>query len=346
MSGNNKYKVKWCYLTFVPVVFIAFFLYGCSTKKESEYISETRLLLGTVSTISIYDSSDRSLLIDAFLLCEEYEKMLSMNVEGSDVWRINHGKGEAVDVSSETVEVISAGLYYSAISEGLFDITIGRLTSLWDFNGNPVVPKPEDIEEALSTIDYKMVHVSGNTVQLDNPDTWLDLGAIAKGYIADKVAKYLIDHGVRSAVIELGGDVVTIGTNNDGEAWRIGIAKPFASISEIVGAVEIVNLSIVSSGVYSRYFEMDGVSYHHILDPRTGMPVDTKIVSATIIASSVMDGDALATIALLMGIDNVATNKVASLSVLDTSSYYKGAVIITDDDELLLLGEIVFYPFE
>ena len=310
-------------------------LSGCNGKQPAEPISETRLLLNTFCTITIYDTQNRAILNEALDLCAEYEALLSMTAEGSDVWRINHARGAPVDVAPQTVEIIRAGLEYGGLSGGMFDITIGRLSALWDFTGQSGVPSESDIAYACGTVDYRQVEINGNTVQLANPEAWIDLGGIAKGYIADRAADLLKESGVRSAVIDLGGNVVAVWRKLDGSPWRIGVTKPFSERNDLIGVVETGEASVVSSGVYERQFEENGVRYHHILDPFTGMPVKSSVTGATVVTVSSMDGDALSTIMLLLG------GERASEAFAGLTGFF-GAVIVDEDGGVSLHGDVGF----
>ena len=285
---------------------------GCSGKKEEPVVKQS-FYFDTVCMISVYDMEQMSeenaqkAIDDAFSLCSRYESLLSRTKEGTDVYRINHAKGEPVECDPETVEVIRKGLYYSELSGGTFDITIGRVSDLWDFHAEePEVPSEEVLREAAAPVDWRGVSVEGNTVQLANPETHIDLGGIAKGYIADKVSENLRKSGVTSAIISLGGNIVCIGdkrSGGSGEPFRIGIEKPYSQQAQILGSVDAVDQTVVTSGVYQRYFEADGVRYHHILDATTGYPAASDIEGVTLKAADGMsaDCDALATIFLIMG---------------------------------------------
>ena len=168
------------------------------------------------------------------------------------------------------------------------------------------MPVDEELKKAVSTVNWENVSIEGNTVMISDPETHLDLGGIAKGFIADKVGEKLEESGVTSAVISLGGNIVCIGEKPVGKEYkpfRVGIEKPYSEQSEIVGAVDCKDETVVTSGVYQRYFEKDGVRYHHILDPATGYPAQSDIVGVTLRAPKgrSADCDALATILLIMG---------------------------------------------
>ena len=319
--------------TSILVIFITAALCGCAEKQPAAPISETRLLLDTVCTITMYEPYDRGLVSEALDMCEEYEALFSRTVTGSDVWRINNAGGAPVEVHPDTLELIGIGLEYCALSDGLFDITIGRLTSLWDFGGDGHVPAASDIEAALKTIDYRQITIAGNTVQLKDPGAALDLGGVAKGYIAEKLASFLKERGTKGAVIDLGGNVVAVGEKPDGSAWNIGVEDPFGSGGEIVGIISTGQASIVTSGIYERQFVRDGRSYHHILDPTTGMPAESGIVSATVVTESSAVGDAFSTIPILLGHEK-------TMALVEQVPELMGLIIILEDGELIKYGDI------
>ena len=319
----------------LPIILL---FHGCTIRRQTSSVSETRLLFDTFSTITIHSPPDPSLLAEVFSLAAEYEAILSAHFEGSDIWRINRAEGTPTAVSSQTAAVISAGIFYGDFSGGMFDITIGRLSALWDFSGG-LPPAYADIEAARKTVDYSRVTVAGDMVHLENPGAWLDLGGIAKGYIADRLADFLRNLGVESAVIDLGGDIVVIGTRPDGNRWRIGVAYPFGAPGQIIGVVETDAAAITTSGIYQRMFEKDGVIYHHLLDPRSGMPVVSDVVSATVITQSAMMGDALSGIAVLVGSEKTA-------ELFERAPDFIGAVLILDSGEILQLGNVTFLAAE
>ena len=308
---------------------------GCSRSHEMQPISETRLLLDTVCTVTVYDPAEEALLSEVLDLCAKYESLYGRTLEGSDVWRINHAAGAPVTVEASTAELIRAALDYGDFSGGLFDVTVGRLCALWDFTGNPAVPSLAGLAAARDTVDYRRVYIEGDSVRLGDTQAWLDLGGIAKGYIADQLTGFLKERGVKSAIVDLGGDIVTIGTKPDGSLWHIGVNKPFSDYSEIIGSLSVGEAAIVTSGIYERCFWDNGALYHHILDPDSGMPADSDVVSVTIVSESSMVGDALSTIVVLLGSEKAA-------SVLDRAPGFIGAVIVLESGEQLQYGDIDF----
>lgn len=274
---------------------------GCSefSRKPLNY---TGTALDTVINIQIFDSHDEELTRHCQKMCEEFEAKFSRTIETSEISQINAASGAPVEVSDDTVTLIKKGIYYCDMSDGAFDITIGSVTSLWDFKADePAPPAPEALAEAVTHVNYRKISIDGNTVRLLDPAAKLDLGAIAKGYIADRIKEYLKGEGVRHALINLGGNVLAIGGKQSGSPFNIGIQKPFDEGSEPITSARIKNKSIVTSGTYQRYFEKDGTLYHHILNSSSGNPCNNGLNSVTIITDSSLTADALSTTCFLLG---------------------------------------------
>lgn len=278
-------------------------LAGCG--KTSEPLSKTGFYFDTVIMVTLYDHQDEAILDECFSLAETYENMLSKTRENSDVWNINHSGGKATTVNPDTLALLRSALFYAELSDGKTDPTIGPVTELWDFSGSSpaALPDRKDLEKALSHVGYERIVIDGNRVNLADPDAEIDLGFIAKGYIADRMKDYLVSQGVTSATINLGGNVLTIGSRPDGSPFRIGIQKPFSPGGEVALVLPVTDLSVVSSGTYERYFELDDTVYHHILDTKTGYPVQNNLFQVTILSQSSMDGDALSTTCFLLGLE-------------------------------------------
>lgn len=311
---------------------------------SNQGVSKTGFYLDTVCSITIYglrDSdgrlaamSDEELkkecylvITDAFKVCAEYEKMLSKTIAGSDIDRINKSGGKHATVTAETIELVKKGIEFGELSEGAFDITIGKATDLWNFHKDSesgyeggTIPDSESLKKAVSHVNYKNVEIDGNEIRLSDPDTEINLGGIAKGYIADKVAEYLESRGVVSAIVDLGGNIVALGgkssslvvsADDAGNAadeqtdFKVGIKDPAAEDGSLLEVVPCKNKTVVTSGTYERYFEKDGIKYHHILDVKTGYPVDTDVLSVTIVSDrgKSADCDALSTTCLALGVE-------------------------------------------
>lgn len=289
-------------LSLIFFIICSFILTGCTRNQEP--VTQTGFYFDTVIQITLYDTQDTSILDGCFALAETYENLFSATVEGSDIWHINHSGGMTVEVSEDTASLLQTALHYAGLTDGRVDPTIMPVSSLWDFGSDttPHVPEASDIEKSLKHVDYHSVILDGNTVTLTDPKAQIDLGFIAKGYIADRMKEYLAEQGVQSACINLGGNVMTLGSKPDGSAYKIGIQKPFAEEGTSDAVIEIRDTSAVTSGIYERYFYEDDVLYHHILDTSTGYPVENDIASVTILCPSSVDADALSTSCYCLGL--------------------------------------------
>lgn len=268
---------------------------GCSSNNQP--LEETQFLLGTVCTIKLYDHQSQETMTKAFDRLKDIENKMSVNKTGTEVDAIASAAGKSyVKVSADTFYVIKKGKYYSEKSGGVFDISIGPLVKLWGIGTDAArLPSQAEIDAKKSLVNYKdiLLNEDQKSVMLSKPGMMLDLGGIAKGYSADEVAKILKQNNVQHAIINLGGNVLVINNNINGKPWSIGIQNPFETRGEIVGSIQVTNKTVVTSGIYERYFEKDGKRYHHILNPFTGYPMDNNLASVTIITDTSIDADAM-----------------------------------------------------
>ncbi len=271
-------------------------------------------LLHTVCTIQIYDSTDYNILNECFAVIDKYEKLFSRTLEGSEVFSINKASASSTNpqttftVSNELKNILEFSLDYASLSEGALDISIAPLSSLWDFSDlehKTEPPAEEAIAKAKALVDYSGISFTGNTLSFATPGMQLELGAVAKGYIADQVKDFLLSKGVTSAIINLGGNILLVGEKTDGSAFNVGIQKPFEDRDAVVVAIsELKDCSMVSSGIYERYFyDESGNFYHHILDSKTGYPCNTDLLQVTIISKDSATGDALSTACFALGLE-------------------------------------------
>ncbi len=327
MLLKNK-KVILCAAAGIIIIISAITALMSGAQKQP--VSETRFMLDTVCTVTLYqwDGDENEIINGAFELCGRYDRLLSTTVSGSDIYRINHSHGQPVTVSPETAELITDALNYCEMSGGEFDITIYPVKTLWDFSGeSAVLPDSRKLSAAAAMVDYTKVNVCGTTVTIPK-GSGIDLGAIAKGYIADRLVEYLKTGNVTSAIVDLGGNIYAIGSKPDGDSWRVGIRQPFGSGEADIA--EITDASVVTSGVYQRYFELDGRIFHHILRSSDGMPCDTGLYSVTVISKKSEQCDALSTVCMLLGYEK-------SIEMLDDTDGIK-AVFITSDNQIMYYG--------
>ena len=326
MNCKNRKKTKLIMIAIAVITVASLQLASCgagglSGSGSTEPVSKDGYYLDTVCVVSVYrmkdedgaivnasDISDEAeAAIDAsFDLCQDLEDKVSRTRKDSEISRINDAGGEWIEVSPDTLELIQKGMEYSHLSDGEFDITVGGVTELWDFHaaeGEAKLPDKDTLAEAVKHVNYRDIAIEGNKVKLTDPDTKLDLGGIAKGYIGDRMTEALEDAGVVSATVNLGGNVICIGGKTDEDDFVIGVETPFSDRTEIVGKVDARDRTLVTSGVYERQIEVDGKRYHHILDTKTGWPAETDLDAVTLIADKGRSGDidALSTICLIKG---------------------------------------------
>ncbi len=302
--------------------------FGCN--KGERVFSKTFFAMGTMMKITLYDV-DEMLANQLFSVCYDEilreENLFSVNIAASDVARINASKGDNVNISQETVLMIKNSVSLSRLTEGAFDITVYPVVKLWGFYSSEyAVPENDDITKALGLVGNKNIEFYGSSVTMPE-NSGIDLGAIAKGYLGDRLKSILKENGVESAVISLGGNVILIGNKANGEPWSVAIKSPFSQNEFIYEFLSFGNLSVVTSGAYERYFEKNGKIYHHIIDPKTGFPADSDLASVTIIGEDGSMCDALSTALFIMGKEKALT----FLSKLEEISY----VLVTNEREII-----------
>ena len=299
-------------------IFCVFLIIICTAMCScSEQPDTTQMYaLDTIINITVYDSNKQALK-EAENEIKRLEELFSISSNG-DISRLNNSKNGA-KVSFETADLLKKSLEISSDTNGAFDITVYPAMHLWGFDtSNYHVPAEDELKEVKKLIDYKNVSVDENYVSF-SPDMKLDLGAIAKGYIADRVCEVLKENSVKSAIIDLGGNIRTVGLKN-GKNWTIGIKSPQIESSDVFAKVNVGEINAITSGAYQRYFEKDSVIYHHILDPSTAAPANTDISSVTVFDQDGAVCDAYSTAMFVMGIKKAidfAKQKGVDVAVLD-----------------------------
>jgi thiamine biosynthesis lipoprotein len=267
--------------------------------------AQAEFVLGTVCSVNLYEGGNRRIYAAVFSRIREIEGIMSDNLADSELNRINRNAGKApVAAGDELLYVLERAKDYAGMSGGAFDPTVGPLVKLWGIGGDlPRLPDDDEIAAALALIDYRdlVIDRDAGAALLCRPGQALDLGAIAKGYAADQAAAVVEKARVKRAIIDLGGNVLAWGERGKGEAWRIGVQDPRKDRGASLGTLRVRNKSIVTSGVYERYFEEDGKRYHHILSTEDGFPVENGLLSVTIVADLSIDADALSTAAFALG---------------------------------------------
>ena len=303
---------------------------GCGAS-ETTYTRES-YALDTICTQTVTggDAENAMDAVDAMLW--RVTNVMSMN-EGADIYAVNAAAPDAVTVGDETAALVQTALSIAAQTDGAFDPTIGAVSALWDITGDPRVPGGDEIAAALALVDYTGVMVSGSDIALAQSGMMLDLGGIAKGYAADEAIKIYEEYGVQTALLNLGGNIYAYGTKPDGSGYRIGLRDPNGSAGSYAAVVSVSDTSVVTSGVYERYFEQDGQGYHHIFDPDTGYPVDNGLLAVTVVCESSTLADALSTALFVMGPEDGS----AAAEQMDGVE----AVFFTDDARVLATGGII-----
>lgn len=264
-------------------------------------------LLGTTCTVTIYKGWSEAAFDEVFARLAQIEDRMTVIRNDSEVLQVNRSAGRSpVRVSPDTFFVIQRALEMARLGGGAFDITVGPLVRLWGIGTAAArVPSPREIAAAMAKVGWQKVVLSpgDSTVFLTQAGMALDLGAIAKGYAADEAARILRERGASSALVNLGGNVLTVGKKPDGSPWRIGVQNPEEPRGTHVGIVEVGESAVVTSGSYERFFESGGRRYHHILDTKAGAPVSNGLSAVMIVTADSMSADAWSTLIFALGLD-------------------------------------------
>lgn len=307
-------------------IFLAFavLLAGCSGIQTSTPVSHgTFFAMDTVMDFQIY--GDTKLLRNAEEIVTDLEKKVSVTDPDSEIYAINlQGAGT---LTGEAEELMKLALSMCSRTDGMLDISVYPVVRAWGFTtGAYQIPETETLQKLLPLVDYTKIQYDSATGQVTIPEGMtIDLGSIAKGYAGQLAAQYLRDHGVTSALLNLGGNVQTIGSKPDGTPWSIGIQDPKGSSPMM--ALSVSDQAVITSGGYERYFEQDGQTYWHIMDPATGRPARSGLLSVSVIGEQGSVCDALSTALFVMGLEKAARFWAASddfeaIFVTDTGEIY------------------------
>ena len=276
-----------------------------SGPNEAGMIAQRFLAFSTAITLQAFAPEQACLAAFERVRSEarRFERLFSRTLPHSDISRLNRAEGIPIEISRDTADLLECALSYCADSDGRFDITMGAAVQLWDLR-RAIIPSQDELREAVTHVDWRGVRVweegGRHFAQLTDPQAAVDVGGIAKGWIADRFTNALVEAGLENFLINLGGNVVAHGEKPGGTAWNIGIRDP-RNEGTIVGAVPLRDASAVTSGIYERCCEVDGKFYHHILSPETGMPVETDAAGATVIANRSVDAEGYSTTLLALG---------------------------------------------
>ncbi len=324
----------------VAALLVILVLLAACGRSDPERVRETAFLLGTAVTITVQDHRGAGEAIQrAFDRTREIQDKMSANdtaYDTTEIIRVNRYAGNRpVAVSEETFFVVLEALRFAELTGGAFDPTVLPLFRLWGMGTeDAAVPPIEEILEVLEFVDYEAVELDPEqrTVYLTRPGMALDLGGIAKGYAVNEAGRVLREAGVRHAILDYGGDIVTIGTRPDDTPWRIGVQHPNGRRGQFLGILESTDESVVSSGAYERYFTQNGTRYHHIFDPETGYPSLAGLTSVTVVGADAATTDALSTAIFVMGLEE-------GLELIESIPGYE-AIIATGDGRIYLTGDL------
>ncbi|WP_017211138.1 FAD:protein FMN transferase [Clostridium beijerinckii] len=318
------------FVLMIGIIIVILFFVFATGKFEKHEAAKSSYALGTLINLRASGNKAQVAIDKALERLNEIDDRMSAFKESSDVSKINLNAGSKEEkINSDTYFVVKKAIEYSKVLEGTFDPTIRPLVKLWSIGTKEEkVPEKSQIEKTLKLVNYNDVifDEKNNSIMLKHNNQALDVGGIAKGFAADEVRDIFHQYDVKSALIDLGGNIFALGSKEDGTSWKIGIQNPFKSRGEFIGILSVKDKSIVTSGNYERYFIKDGKRFHHIIDPKTGYPSESKIISATIISDNSIDGDGLSTGVYIIGIDK-------SMKIIETIEGID-AIFITEDKKI------------
>lgn len=305
-------------------------LTACENPDNSESAepqSHSFFAMDTYMNISAYGKNADSALQQAEETVKELESLWSVTDENSEIYAVNHSGGQSVSVSDKTAELIDFSLYMSEITDGALDCTIYPVLTAWGFTtGDYRIPTDNELSVLLDNAGYKNIYHNENDIAV-LPDMQIDLGAVGKGYTGDLIADVLKENGIESALLDLGGNIQTIGTKSDGTDWKIGLKSPFDEGN--FATLNVSDCAVITSGGYERYFvDDDGETYWHILDPKTGKPAHSGLVSVTVVGKEGRLCDALSTSLFVRGLEK-AENLWKSRTDFDM-------ILVTENGEIYI----------
>lgn len=291
---------------FALLAVLAMLLAACKADKPglAEPCQSQFMAMDTIMTFTLYGEDAETAAALGEQRVRELEALFSVTAEGSDIDRANHADGQPVELSEDTRQLLADALALCASTDGALDVTMYPVVRAWGFTtGDYRVPEDAELSALLERVDYTRAVLDGSMLTMPE-DMELDLGAVAKGYTGDQLMEAFASAGVTSAIVELGGNVQALGAKPDGSPWRIAVQSPDGS--GYAGVLEIIDKAAVTSGGYQRYFEQDGETYWHIMDPATGRPARSGAASVTIVADRGAEADGLSTALFVMGKERAA----------------------------------------
>lgn len=342
---NKKYLLI---ISFLVITLV--FLTACTDQNKLPKAEDSAFLMDTLVQMRAHGEKAETAVEESMKRIREIENLMSKTIETSDIYKLNNNPEKELELDSESMKVLNKAEEYAEMTAGDFDPTIGALVELWGIGTKEAaVPSESELKSALARTGYQYLQLYEESAVITKPGVKLDLGGIAKGYAAEEVKKVVEKYDIEHAFVNLGGNVLVIGDKVDGSPWKIGIQDPREGRGNVMAIVDAVDLTIVTSGNYERYFEEDGKLYHHIIDPKTGYPAENNLLSVSIISENSFDADALSTAVYVMGLKK-GMNFIKNMEDIDVmfitedldvylSSGLKDIVEINDSDFNIIEGE-------
>lgn len=318
------------FIIVIPLVVVLICLGIIKFNENSRECFKNIFLMDTIIDLKYYGKNSEKAMNESINKLREIDNNMSLSKSDSEIVKINNNAGKrSVKVSDGFLNVINKAIYYGRLSDGAFDISIRPVDKLWGIGTkNERIPKEKEIKENLKFVNYKNIETDNfnKTVFLRNKNMAIDLGGIAKGYAADELVKILKENNIKSGLINLGGNIYAYKKDKNDKPFNIGIQDPKEENGQTFAIIKVKNKSVVTSGNYERYFIKNGKRYHHIMDPKTGAPSESGIISSTIISDKSIDGDALSTATFILGVKK-GMELINSLSGVE-------AIFVTNDNKV------------
>ena len=318
------------FIIVIPLAVVLICLGIIKFNENSRECFKNIFLMDTIIDLKYYGKNSEKAMNESINKLREIDNNMSLSKSDSEMVKINNNAGKrSVKVNDGFLNVINKAIYYGRLSDGAFDISIRPVDKLWGIGTkNERIPKEKEIKENLKFVNYKNIETDNfnKTVFLRNKNMAIDLGGIAKGYAADELVKILKENNIKSGLINLGGNIYTYKKDKNDKPFNIGIQDPKEENGQIFAIINVKNKSVVTSGNYERYFIKNGKRYHHIMDPKTGAPSESGIISSTIISDKSIDGDALSTATFILGVKK-GMELINSLSGVE-------AIFVTNDNKV------------
>ena len=318
------------FIIVIPLAVVLICLGIIKFNENSRECFKNIFLMDTIIDLKYYGKNSEKAMNESINKLREIDNNMSLSKSDSEIVKINNNAGKrSVKVNDGFLNVINKAIYYGRLSDGAFDISIRPVDKLWGIGTkNERIPKEKEIKENLKFVNYKNIETDNfnKTVFLRNKNMAIDLGGIAKGYAADELVKILKENNIKSGLINLGGNIYAYKKDKNDKPFNIGIQDPKEENGQTFAIIKVKNKSVVTSGNYERYFIKNGKRYHHIMDPKTGAPSESGIISSTIISDKSIDGDALSTATFILGLKK-GMELINSLSGVE-------AIFVTNDNKV------------